>query len=101
VAVSGGVVILNGQPYIVSGQSSFGLPAAPTDARFDVIVVRVSGSTATLTTVKGNDELANPEFPQSNNALASGVTFDGSIHINLETDVVLASIYRQGSQNLH
>ena len=100
VSVSGGVIILNGQPYIVSGQSSFALPAAPTDARFDVIVVRVSGSTATLTTVKGNDELANPEFPQSNNALASGVTFDGSIHINLETDVVLAAIYRQGTQNI-
>lgn len=100
VSVSGGVVILNGQPYIVSGQSSFALPAAPTDARFDVIVVRVSASTATLTTVKGNDELANPEFPQSNNALASGVTFDGSIHINLETDVVLASIYRQSTQNI-
>lgn len=100
VSVSGGVIILNGQPYIVSGQSSFALPAAPTDARFDVIVVRVSGSTATLTTVKGNDELANPEFPQSTNALASGVTFDGSIHINLETDVVLASIYRQSTQNI-
>ena len=100
VAVSGGVVILNGQPYIVSGQASFGLPAAPTDARFDVIVARVSGGTVSLTTVKGNDEITNPEFPSSVNTLATGVAFDGSIHINLATDVVLASVYRQGSSNL-
>jgi len=100
VTVEGGVIILNGQPYIVSGQSSFGLPAAPTDARFDVIVVRVTGSTALLTTVKGNDELLNTEFPKSVNSLTSGTPFDGAIHINLETDVVLASVYRQGTQNI-
>jgi microcystin-dependent protein len=100
VTVEGGVVVLNGQPYIVSGQASFGLPAAPTDARFDVIVVRVTGGNALLTTVKGNDELLNPEFPKSVNSLASGATFDGSINIDLETDVVLASVYRQGTQNI-
>lgn len=100
VTVEGGVVVLNGQPYIVSGQASFGLPAAPTDARFDVIVVRVTGGSALLTTVKGNDELLNPEFPKSVNSLASGTPFDGSIHIDLETDVVLASVYRQSTQNI-
>ena len=100
VSVSGGVIVLNGQPYIVSGQSSFGLPTAPTDVRFDLVVARVSGGSASLVTVQGNDELTNPEFPQSANTLASGVVFDGSVHVDLSTDVVLASVYRQGSQNI-
>lgn len=100
VTVSGGVVVLAGQPYIVSGQSTFALPVAPTDARFDLIVVRVSGGTANLTTVVGNDELANPEFPPSQNTLAAGATFDPLTNIDLSTDVVLASIYRQSNQNI-
>lgn len=100
VSVSGGVVILNGQPYIVSGQASFALPAAPTDARFDVIIARISGGAATITAVIGNDELTNPEFPKSANTLASGVTFDPQTNIDFSTDVVLAAVYRQGSQNI-
>jgi len=100
VSVSGGVIVLNGQPYVVSGQSSYGLPAAPTDYRFDVVVARVSGGTATIVTVQGNDEQTNPQFPSSTNSLTSGTVFDGSIHVDLSTDVVLASIYRQGSQNI-
>lgn len=100
VTVSGGVVVLAGQPYIVSGQSTFALPVAPTDARFDLIVVRVSGGTANLTTVVGNDELTNPEFPPSQNTLAAGATFDPLTNIDLSTDVVLASIYRQSTQNI-
>lgn len=100
VTVSGGVVVLAGQPYIVSGQSTFALPVAPTDSRFDLVVVRVSGGTANLTTVVGNDELANPEFPPSQNTLAAGETFDPLTNIDLSTDVVLASIYRQSNQNI-
>lgn len=100
VSVSSGVIVLNGQPYIVSGQSLFGLPAAPSDVRFDLVVVRVSGGTANLVTVQGNDELTNPEFPKSTNVLASGTVFDGAVHIDLSTDVVLASVYRQSNQNI-
>ena len=100
VSVSGGVVILNGQPYVVSGQASFALPAAPTDARFDVIIARISGGAATITAVIGNDELTNPEFPKSANTLASGVTFDPQTNIDFSTDVVLAAVYRQGAQNI-
>jgi microcystin-dependent protein len=100
VTVEGGVVVLNGQPYIVSGQSTFALPAAPTDARFDLIVARISGGTAALTTVSGNDELTNPEFPKSSSTLASGVSFDPQTNIDFTTDVVLASVYRQGTQNI-
>lgn len=100
VSVSSGVIVLNGQPYIVSGQSSYALPTAPSDVRFDLVVARVSGGTVNLVTVQGNDELTNPEFPKSTNVLASGTVFDGSVHIDLSTDVVLASIYRQSNQNI-
>jgi microcystin-dependent protein len=100
VSFSGGVIVLGGQPYIVSGQASFALPAAPTDARFDLIVVRVVSGTASLVAVVGNDELTNPEFPKSVNSLATGVLFNPQSNIDFTTDVVLASVYRQGNQNI-
>lgn len=100
VAVSSGIVVINGSPYTVAGQSSYSLPTAPTDNRFDLVVARLSGGVVSLVTVQGNDESTNPEFPKSVNTLASGVLFDGSIHVDLSTDVVLAAIYRQDAQNI-
>jgi len=95
VQISAGVIVLDGKPYSLNAATSFSLPTAPSDNRFDLIVARVSGGIASFVAVQGNDETANPYFPDSSNVLTT--TFDGSINIDFSTDVVLAAVYRQGS----
>jgi hypothetical protein len=55
----------------------------------------VTAGTASLTVVQGNDDPTNPRYPKSASVLATGVTFNGNVHINPETDVVLAAVYRE------
>lgn len=98
VAVSAGTIVLDGVPYTVAANSTLALPAAPNDNRFDMIVARVSSGTASLTVVSGDDSGTNPSFPRSVN-LISGA---GSPTSNIfpSTDVVLAAVYRSGSQSV-
>lgn len=98
VAVSAGTIVLDGVPYTVAANSTLALPAAPSDNRFDMIVARVSGGTASLTVVSGDDSGTNPSFPRSVN-LISGA---GSPTSNIfpSTDVVLAAVYRSGSSSV-
>lgn len=100
VALSSGVVVVDGKPYTVAGSSSYALPTAPTDSRFDLIVARLFSGSVSVVTVTGNDNAVNPAYPPSTNTITSATAFDGSIHIDLSTDVVLAAVYRQGSQNI-
>lgn len=95
VQISAGVIVLDGKPYSLNGVTSFSLPTAPSDNRFDLIVARVSGGIASFVAVQGNDETANPYFPDSSNVI--NTTFDGTVNVDFSTDVVLAAIYRQGS----
>jgi microcystin-dependent protein len=95
VQVSAGIVVLDGKPYPVNAATSFSLPTAPIDNRFDLVVVRVSGGIASLVAVQGNDETANPYFPDSVNVITTA--FNEETNIDFSTDVVLAAIYRQGS----
>jgi hypothetical protein len=100
VNVASGTVLIDGTEYAVTGNASFALPTAPSLARFDLVVARLSGSSVSLVGVQGNDNLTNPEFPPSLETLQSGVIFDATQHIDFSTDVVLAAVYRVGSANI-
>ena len=87
VDVASGEILVNGVYYPVSSATSLSLSAYDTLAFFDVIVARVSGSSATAVVVKGTED-NNPRFPQ----VGTGVG-----QINLATDVVLATVWRDGA----
>ena len=93
--VTSGDVVLNGQSYPLTTTVGFALPNPPTDTRFDIAIARVSGGVATLTAVQGSESTTNPTFPASM-SIFSGV-FDPATNIDLETDVILASVYRQAA----
>lgn len=95
VNVSAGTVVLNGVPYSVSASSGFGLPTAPADKRFDIIVARVSGGVATLTAVQGTNSATNPSYPKSASVITTAPS--PTTNVNFATDVVLAAVYRNGS----
>jgi microcystin-dependent protein len=96
VGVSAGTVVINGSSYAVPETASLGLPVSPTGTRFDMIVVRVSSGSASLVVISGDDDDINPEFPKSSSVVAG--SYSPSVNINLDTDVVLAAVYRQGIQ---
>jgi microcystin-dependent protein len=95
VSVSGGVVVINGSAYTVSGTGTLALPAPPADSRFDMVVARVIGGVASLVVVSGENSSTNPTFPRSRNVL--NIAYNPNAHIDFDTDVVLAAIYRSGS----
>jgi microcystin-dependent protein len=74
------------------------LPSPPADSRFDMIVARVTNGVPAITTVSGTSSATNPTFPKSRSVLTGG--FSPSLHIDLNTDVVLAAIYRTGASTV-
>ena len=96
VAVAAGRVVIEGSTYTVTAAPSLALPVAPLGTRFDLIVARVSSGTAQLVVVQGDDDDTNPEFPKS--ASVINTTFDSATNVDLSTDLVLAAVYRSGSQ---
>ena len=94
VAVSAAVVAVKGTAYTVAAAASLALPIAPADNRFDLVIARVSGGTATLVVIPGANSATNPTLPKSRAVVNS---FDPAAHIDLNTDVVLAALYRTGS----
>jgi microcystin-dependent protein len=92
VNVAVGTVVVAGISYDVSANAALALPTAPTDTRFDLVIYRVGTG---LTTVQGVESTTNPVFPQSMSVF--GGAFDGSIHIDFDTDVVLAACLRVAS----
>lgn len=98
VNVAAGVIILNGASYAVSASSGFGLPTAPADKRFDIIVARVSGGVASLVAVQGANSATNPEFPKSASVITGAPS--PTTNVNFATDVVLAAVYRNGSSTV-
>lgn len=97
VAVTAGTVVLGGRPYSVSANSSLSLPSAPADNRFDLVVARISGSTATLTVLQGTNSSTNPAYPKSTSVLNTTATTN---NFDPTTDVLLAAVYRSGSQSV-
>lgn len=95
VAVSAGNVVIQGASYAVASSSTLTLPTAPTDTRFDLVIARVSGGTASLTVLQGVESAGNPVYPQSLSVF--GGSFDASIHVDFATDVVLAAVLREAS----
>lgn len=98
VSVAAGSIMLNGVSYTVTANSSFGLPTAPADNRFDIVVARVSGGSAVLTAVQGDDNATNPSYPKSASVLTGSPSL--TTNVNFDTDVVLAAVYRSGSSTI-
>ena len=96
VAVEAGTVIINDASYTIAGSASLALPVAPLGTRFDLVVVRATDGTGSLVVVQGDDDDTNPEYPKSASVITG--TFSATTNINLDTDVVLAAIYRSGTQ---
>lgn len=94
VAVAASVVAVKGVAYTVAANATFALPSAPVDNRFDLIIARLSGGTATLVAIPGVNSATNPTLPKSRSV---AVSFDPAAHVDLNTDVVLAAVYRTGS----
>jgi microcystin-dependent protein len=92
-SVSAGVAVIGGKPYTFTANSSITISAA-TNYRFDLIVVRLSGSTAAVTHIVGVDHVSNPTLPKSRTVLNSGESFSATDHYDPATDVLLASVFR-------
>ena len=93
IAVSEGVVVINGAVYSVSA-ASFNNFTTATYKRFDLILARLSGSSVSFVVLEGaTDSNTNPEFPLSENSLPTGTTYSATTHYSPDTDVVIAAIY--------
>jgi len=98
-SVSAGVAVINNKPYSFNASASITIDNA-TNYRFDLIVIRLSGSTATVTKIVGVDHATNPTLPKSRTVLNSGESFAASAHYDPATDVLLASVFRSNGVGL-
>ncbi len=98
VNVAAGVIALNGAAYTVAASPTYSLPAAPVNSRFDLIIARVTAGSASLVTVSGTDSATNPTFPKSRNVIT--VAYNNTLHVDLDTDVVVAAVFRSGSSTI-
>lgn len=97
VAVSAGVAVIQGVPYSFNSFTTTAtLPAS--NSRFDLLVVRLTGSTAAVTNITGTADPVNPTLPPSSSVLETGSTVTD--YYNPSTDAVLASVYLVASTNL-
>lgn len=92
VAVSAGIVVLGGTPYVITANTNLGLPTAPSNLRFDLVVARVAAGVATLTVIQGANHATNPTFPQSRDVITTA--FSALLNVDFDTDVVLGAILR-------
>jgi microcystin-dependent protein len=100
VAVSGGVILLNGIVYTVNANSYLALPSPPSTTRFDAVVARLSGSTVTLTCLYGAESATNPALPKSKSRIVSTAGLNPLSYFNPDTDVLLSTIFRSGSSSV-
>lgn len=97
VSITAGVAVINGIPYSAASVTPFTVnPGSAT--RFDLLVVRLSGSTATITLLPGTENSVNPTLPQSKSTLASGS--GTSANYDPTTDALIATIYTAPSTSL-
>lgn len=100
VAVSGGAVLVNGTVYSVLANSYVALPSPPSTTRFDMVVVRVSGSTASVVCLYGSESATNPALPKSKSRIISTAGLNVLSYFNPATDIPLATIYRYASNSI-
>lgn len=100
VAVSGGVVVVNGTVYAVEPNTYLALPSPPSTSRFDMVIARVSGSTASLVCLYGTESAVNPALPKSKSRIVSTAGLNVLSYFDPDTDVVLATIYRFASNSI-
>jgi microcystin-dependent protein len=97
VSTAAGVAVIQGVPYSFNASTvTETLPAS--NSRFDLLVVRLTGTTAAVTVITGTADPVNPTLPPSSSALETGSTVTD--YYNPTTDAVLASIYLVASTNL-
>lgn len=99
VSVSSGVVVVGGRSYEFTGGEAV-LQSAPANKCFELVLLRVSGDVVTLVTIQGNDAESGIRYPQSTSTLPSTVPFNPAAHVNFETDVVLAALFRNESSSV-
>lgn len=100
VAVTGGVIVVNGIVYTVEPNSYLPLPSPPSTLRFDMVVARVSGTTASLLCLYGSESATNPALPKSTSRIVSTAGLNELSYFNPSTDVVLATLYRNQSNSI-
>lgn len=94
--VAASTVVINGAVYGVAASATLALPTAPVDKRFDLVVARLSGGSASLVVIQGANSATNPTYPKSKTVL-NGTAFNGALHYDPDNDVILAAVYRPGS----
>lgn len=94
-SVTAGVAVVAGVPYTFAAKGVTSVTSA-TNARFDLIIVRVTAGSAAIVTLQGTDSALNPVLPRSKTVLPTG-TYDSAYHVNPDTDVLLSALYVTGS----
>ena len=98
VNIAAGLIVLGNLKFSMAGSTGFGLPAAPVDNRFDLIVARVTNGIPALVAIQGDNSATNPSYPKSVSVLTGASS--PTANVDLSTDVVLAAIYRSGSNTI-
>lgn len=93
VLVSSGVVVINGVNYSVAGGTITlpDAPQSPDNERFDLVVARLFSGNVSVVVISGYSDNGGVRFP---NTRSTALSFDSSTMLDLDTDVVLASLYR-------
>lgn len=92
-SVASGVAVIGGTPYPFNALSPQPTVALAINARFDLVVVRRTGSTAAVKVLPGLESATNPVLPQSRSTLENDNDFDSNSHFDPATDALLAAIY--------
>lgn len=103
IAVTGGTVVIGNRPYTFASVNSVTITdASASNSRFDAVVARLntSASTVSVQVVLGTQSATNPTLPRSRSVLATGVSYNSTIHVDPDTDVMLATTYKVGTDNL-
>ena len=100
VSVDRGVVVVNGTVYGVEPNSYLPLPSPPSTLRFDMVVARVSDGVASLVCLFGIESATNPALPKSKSRIVSTAGLNPLSYFDPGTDVVLATLYRFGSNSI-
>lgn len=92
VSVTAGVAVIGGIPYSFNALSATSLTPAAIGSRFDLIIVRLTAGVASIVVIAGPESTTNPTLPRSRSVVPTG-TFNSSIHVDPDTDVLIASVY--------
>lgn len=99
VTVQAGVAVIKGVPYAFPSRTVTIAEDPSGQYRFDLLVVRKSGTSASIVLVNGLPSSVNPTLPQSRSTLGA-LTYQSAYHVDFDTDVVLYSVLRFGSTSL-